>query len=115
MQPLTQKDIAKSTGLHESTISRAVNNKYMQTPRGLFELKYFFTSALAAANGETTSSESAKKRIRQVIDEEDKRKPLADQTIAEMLAKEGLEISRRTVAKYREEMRCLPSAKRKRF
>ncbi|GGF86338.1 RNA polymerase sigma-54 factor [Paenibacillus albidus] len=115
LQPLTQKEIAESTGLHESTISRAVNNKYMQTPRGLFELKYFFTSALAAANGETASSESAKKRIRQLIDEEDKRKPLADQTIAEMLAQEGLEISRRTVAKYREEMRCLSSAKRKRF
>ncbi|WP_068620173.1 RNA polymerase factor sigma-54 [Paenibacillus tuaregi] len=115
LKPLTQKEIAESTGLHESTISRAVNNKYMQTPRGLFELKYFFTSALATANGETSSSESAKKRIRQVIDEEDKRKPLADQTIAEMLAKEGLEISRRTVAKYREEMRYLSSAKRKRF
>ncbi|BCG58613.1 RNA polymerase factor sigma-54 [Paenibacillus sp. URB8-2] len=115
LKPLTQKEIAEKTGLHESTISRAVSNKYMQTPRGLFELKYFFTSALAAADGESASSESVKRLIKQLIDAEDKRKPLADQTIAELLAKEGLEISRRTVAKYREEMRILSSAKRKRF
>lgn len=115
LKPLTQKEIAERTGLHESTVSRAVSNKYMQTPRGLFELKYFFTSALASADGESASSESAKRRIKQLIDDEDKRKPLADQTIAELLAREGLEISRRTVAKYREEMRIPSSAKRKRF
>ncbi|NJJ40268.1 RNA polymerase factor sigma-54 [Paenibacillus apii] len=115
LKPLTQKEIAERTGLHESTVSRAVSNKYMQTPRGLFELKYFFTSALASADGESASSESVKRRIKQLIDDEDKRKPLADQTIAELLAREGLEISRRTVAKYREEMRISSSAKRKRF
>ncbi|QWU17955.1 RNA polymerase, sigma 54 subunit, RpoN/SigL [Paenibacillus sophorae] len=115
LKPLTQKEIAETTGLHESTISRAVGNKYMQTPRGLFELKYFFTSSLASADGDAASSESVKLRIKVMIDGEDKRKPLSDQAITELLTQEGLELSRRTVAKYREEMRILSSAKRKRF
>ncbi|MDT3427021.1 RNA polymerase sigma-54 factor [Paenibacillus forsythiae] len=115
LKPLTQKEIAERTGLHESTISRAVGHKYMQTPRGLFELKYFFTSALASADGDAASSESVKLRIKSIIDGEDKRKPLSDQAITELLAKEGLELSRRTVAKYREDMRILSSAKRKRY
>lgn len=115
LKPMTQKEIAEQVDLHESTISRATSNKYVQTPRGLFELKYFFTSALTTANGDAASSESVKKRIKQIIDGEDKRKPLSDQAITELLVKEGLEISRRTVAKYREELLIASSAKRKRF
>ncbi|HZG16506.1 MAG TPA: RNA polymerase factor sigma-54 [Candidatus Bathyarchaeia archaeon] len=115
LKPMTQKEIAERVGLHESTISRATSNKYVQTPRGLFELKYFFTSALATANGDAASSESVKKRIKAIIEGEDRKKPLSDQVITEMLVKEGVEISRRTVAKYREEMMIPSSAKRKRF
>ncbi|TKH39982.1 RNA polymerase sigma-54 factor [Paenibacillus polymyxa] len=113
LKSMTQKEIAEITGLHESTISRAVSNKYMQTPRGLFELKYFFTSALGSKDGDATSSESAKMRIKQIIDGEEKQKPFSDQAITELMAKEGLELSRRTVAKYREELGYLSSARRK--
>lgn len=115
LRPMTQKEIAERVGLHESTVSRATSNKYVQTPRGLFELKYFFTSSLSTANGDAASSESVKKRIKAIIDAEDRKKPYSDQLITEMLTKEGLEISRRTVAKYREEMMIPSSAKRKRF
>jgi RNA polymerase sigma-54 factor len=115
LKPMTQKEIAERVNLHESTISRATSNKYVQTPRGIFELKYFFTSALATASGEAASSESVKKRIKAIIDGEDRKRPLSDQAITEMLLKEGIEISRRTVAKYREEMMIPSSAKRKRF
>jgi RNA polymerase sigma-54 factor len=115
LKPMTQKEIAERVNLHESTISRATSNKYVQTPRGIFELKYFFTSALATASGEAASSESVKKRIKAIIDGEDRKRPLSDQAITEMLVKEGIEISRRTVAKYREEMMIASSAKRKRF
>ncbi|MGM1022203.1 MAG: RNA polymerase factor sigma-54 [Bacillota bacterium] len=115
LKPMTQKEIAEITGLHESTISRAVSNKYMQTPRGMFELKYFFTSALVSKDGDATSSESAKMRIKQIIDDEEKQKPFSDQAITELLAKEGLELSRRTVAKYREELGYLSSSRRRIF
>lgn len=115
LKPMTQKEIAERVGLHESTISRATSNKYVQTPRGIFELKYFFTSALSTSNGEATSSESVKRRIKALIDQEDRKAPLSDQKLGEMLLTEGIEISRRTVAKYREEMLIPSSAKRKRF
>jgi len=115
LKPMTQKEIAERVGLHESTISRATSNKYVQTPRGIFELKYFFTSALTTANGEAASSESVKRRIKALIDAEDRKFPLSDQKISELLLAEGIEISRRTVAKYREEMLIPSSAKRKRF
>ncbi|MFD2370934.1 RNA polymerase factor sigma-54 [Brevibacillus sp. GCM10020057] len=115
LKPMTQKEIAERVNLHESTISRATSNKYVQTPRGIFELKYFFTSALSTANGAATSSESVKRRIKALIEQEDRKAPLSDQKIGEMLQAEGIEISRRTVAKYREEMMIPSSAKRKRF
>jgi RNA polymerase sigma-54 factor len=115
LKPMTQKEIAERVNLHESTISRATSNKYVQTPRGIFELKYFFTSSLSTASGEATSSESVKRRIKALIDQEDRKQPLSDQKLAEMLLSEGIEISRRTVAKYREEMLIPSSAKRKRF
>ncbi|MDC0765235.1 RNA polymerase factor sigma-54 [Brevibacillus sp. AG] len=115
LKPMTQKEIAERVGLHESTISRATSNKYVQTPRGIFELKYFFTSALSTSSGEVTSSESVKRRIKTLIEQEDRKSPLSDQKLGEMLLTEGIEISRRTVAKYREEMLIPSSAKRKRF
>lgn len=115
LKPMTQKEIAERVNLHESTISRATSNKYVQTPRGIFELKYFFTSALSTSNGEATSSESVKRRIKALIEQEDRKAPLSDQKLGELLQSEGIEISRRTVAKYREEMMIPSSAKRKRF
>ncbi len=115
LKPMTQKEIAERVNLHESTVSRATSNKYVQTPRGVFELKYFFTSALTTASGDSASSESVKKRIKVLIDQEDRKHPLSDQKLSELLAKEGIEVSRRTVAKYREEMMIASSAKRKRY
>ncbi|MGE5704786.1 MAG: RNA polymerase factor sigma-54 [Clostridia bacterium] len=115
LKPMTQKEIAERVSLHESTISRATNGKYVQTPRGVFELKYFFTSALSTASGDSASSESVKRKIKALIEQEDRKSPHSDQKLAELLLKEGIEISRRTVAKYREEMLIASSAKRKRF
>jgi len=115
LKPMTQKEIAEHVNLHESTISRATSNKYVQTPRGIFELKYFFTSALSTASGEAASSESVKRRIKALIEQEDRKQPLSDQKLSEILKEEGIEISRRTVAKYREELMIPSSAKRKRF
>lgn len=108
-QPLTLKDIAQKTGLHESTVSRVTSGKYVQTPRGVFELKYFFSSGLKTESGEDASSMSVKQAIREFLDEEDRRKPMSDQQIAKALEARGIHIARRTVAKYREELR-LPSA-----
>ncbi len=115
LKPMTQKEIAERVNLHESTISRATNGKYVQTPRGVFELKYFFTSALSTANGDAASSESVKQRIKALIDQENRKQPHSDQKLSELLLQEGIEISRRTVAKYREEMMIASSAKRKRY
>lgn len=108
-QPLTLKDIAGRTGLHESTISRVTTGKYVQTPRGVFELKYFFTSALRTDAGGETSSRAVKDRLRDLIADELPAKPLSDQDLAERLSADGIQIARRTVAKYREELH-LPSA-----
>lgn len=115
LKPMTLKEIAEIVGLHESTISRATNNKYVQTPRGIFELKYFFSSGLTTATGDAASTESVKLRLKELIDKEDRTRPLSDQKLCEMLNDEGISISRRTVAKYREEMGILSSAKRKRY
>ncbi|MEW9669453.1 RNA polymerase factor sigma-54 [Ammoniphilus sp. 3BR4] len=115
LKPMNLKEIAEIVDLHESTISRATNNKYVQTPRGVFELKYFFSSGLTTANGDATSSESVKAKLKQLIDKEDRKKPLSDQKLCELLNEAGIEISRRTVAKYREELGILSSAKRKRY
>ncbi|RXT04041.1 RNA polymerase factor sigma-54 [Ammoniphilus sp. CFH 90114] len=115
LKPMNLKEIADIVDLHESTISRATNNKYVQTPRGVFELKYFFSSGLTTASGDATSSESVKAKLKQFIDQEDRKKPLSDQKLCELLNETGIEISRRTVAKYREELGILSSAKRKRY
>ncbi|MFX0560494.1 RNA polymerase factor sigma-54 [Tepidibacillus infernus] len=115
LKPLTLKTIAEEIGVHESTVSRATNQKYVQTPIGIFELKYFFNTGVATSSGEVTSAENVKKLIKKVVDGENKQKPLSDQKIVELLQQEGIEISRRTVAKYRDELGILSSSKRKRF
>ena len=116
LKPMILRDIAEAVGMHESTISRVTTNKYMHTPQGLFELKYFFNSSIRrVANGDI-ASESVKQAIKKLIDEEDKVNPLSDQAIVEMLEKnEGIKIARRTVAKYREMLGILASSKRKRL
>jgi RNA polymerase sigma-54 factor len=113
LRPLVLKDVANDIGMHESTVSRATAGKYVHTPQGTFELKYFFTSSLRSGHGEEVSAESVKDKIRNIIAAEDNKKPYSDQHIAEMLAKETIDIARRTVAKYRELMGILPSSKRK--
>ena len=113
LKPLVLKDVAMDIGMHESTVSRATANKYVHTPQGTFELKYFFTSSLQGADGDEVSAESVKERIREIIGQEDPRHPLSDQHIAKMLATEHVGIARRTVAKYREMMGVLPSSKRR--
>ena len=115
LKPLVLKDVADDIGMHESTISRATNGKYVQTPRGLYELKYFFASSLSETDGNGVSSTSVKSFIRKLIDEESSQKPLSDQKITEKLIDEGINISRRTVAKYRDEMRIPSSSMRKRY
>ncbi|GAB6931685.1 RNA polymerase factor sigma-54 [Calditerricola satsumensis] len=114
LKPLTLRDIAEMTGLHESTVSRATANKYVQTPRGLFAFKFFFGGGVETASG-AASAESVKARIRALIEGEDKKRPLSDQKLADLLAQEGIAIARRTVAKYREELGIPPSSKRRRY
>ncbi|MGB8954169.1 MAG: RNA polymerase factor sigma-54 [Tumebacillaceae bacterium] len=114
MKPLTLKQVAEKIGMHESTVSRATTGKYVQTPRGVFELKFFFNSGVATASGEGAAAESIKSEIRALVTGEDPRKPLSDQKIADLLQKKGIEIARRTVAKYREEENIPTSSQRKR-
>lgn len=113
LKPLVLRDVANDIGMHESTVSRATSNKYVHTPQGTFELKFFFTSSLRSGDGEDVSAESVKQRIRELIAKEDARRPFSDQALAETLGREGVDIARRTVAKYREMMAILPSSKRK--
>ena len=115
LKPMTLQEVAEATGLHISTISRVVNNKYVQTPRGIFELKYFFGSKVESFDGEEISSKSVKGKITDMIAKEDPQKPLSDQKITDMLRKEGLQVARRTVAKYREQLKILPARFRKRI
>jgi RNA polymerase sigma-54 factor len=112
LKPLVLKDIADDIGMHESTISRVTSNKYVHTPQGVFELKYFFTTAIKGAEGDVSSS-SVKERIKQIVAAEDPNSPISDQAIVEALAKENVDIARRTVAKYRESLGIQSSSKRK--
>ena len=115
LRPLNLKTIADAIDMHESTVSRVTANKYMATSRGIFELKYFFTSAIAAADGgEAHSAEAVRHRIRQLIDAERPEQVLSDDTIVEKLREAGIDIARRTVAKYREAMRIASSVQRRR-
>lgn len=115
LKTLTLKQIAEEVGIHESTVSRSINGKYMQTPRGVFEIKYFFTSGVAGSDGLGIASESIKTFIREIVEKEDPKSPLSDQAIVLMLKKRGIDISRRTIAKYRDEMSLPSSSKRKRY
>ena len=113
LKPMVLRDVAEDIDMHESTVSRATANKYVHTPQGLFELKFFFQSGLHSGNGEDVASESVKEKIRGIIAAEDPRKPYSDQHIAAALSNDSIEIARRTVAKYREAMGILPSSKRR--
>ena len=113
LRPMVLRQVAEDIGMHESTISRVVSNKYMYTPRGLFPMKYFFHSGVDSARGENVSSMVVKERIRKVVEAEDPARPLSDSKIMRMLQKEGIRLARRTVAKYREEMMIPSSDKRK--
>lgn len=114
LRPLVLRDIAEDIGMHESTISRVTTNKYMQTPQGLYELKYFFNSGISTNEGDFIASESVKNKIREIVDAEDQRKPYSDQRLAELLAAHNINIARRTVTKYREMLRIGSSSERKR-
>jgi RNA polymerase sigma-54 factor len=114
LRPLVLKDVADDIGMHESTVSRVVNDKYMHTHRGLFEMRFFFHSGISSTHGgESVSSLTVKERIRKIIGAEDARRPLSDAAIVKILRAEGLEIARRTVAKYREELKIPASSSRK--
>jgi RNA polymerase sigma-54 factor len=113
LRPLTLQDVAREIEMHESTVSRVTSGKYVQTPRGVFELKFFFSSGLGTVEGEDISSKAAKEKITRLIDKEEKRRPLSDQKIADVLKVEGVDIARRTVAKYREQM-GIPTARLRR-
>jgi RNA polymerase sigma-54 factor len=112
LKPLTLKDIAEQTDLHESTVSRVTSNKYIGTPRGIFELKYFFSSSLGSGD-DAHSSEAVKAKIRSLIDNEDGDNILSDDKIVDLLNKDGVDIARRTVAKYREAMHIPSSVQRR--
>jgi len=113
LRPLVLRDVANDIGMHESTVSRVVNNKYMHTPQGVFEMKYFFHSGISSSYGDSVSSVTIKQRIRKIIENEDPRKPLSDSKIVSILQKEGLMLARRTIAKYREELKIPTSNQRK--
>ena len=113
LRPLVLRDVANDIGMHESTVSRVVNNKYIHTPQGVFEMKYFFHSGIHSSYGESISSVTIKQRIRKIIDGEDSRKPLSDSRIVNLLQEEGLILARRTIAKYREELKIPTSSQRK--
>jgi RNA polymerase sigma-54 factor len=113
LRPMVLRDVAEDIGMHESTVSRVVSNKYMHTPRGLFPMKFFFHSGIDREYGDDISSLTVKKRIRQLIDGEDAKRPLSDSELMKILNREGIHIARRTVAKYRDELKIPSSNDRK--
>jgi RNA polymerase sigma-54 factor len=115
LKPLVLRDVAEDIGMHESTISRVTTNKYMQTPQGLFELKYFFNSGISMTGGDFIASESVKRKIKEIVDNEDPRRPYSDQRLVELLAEDNINIARRTITKYREMLRIGSSSERKRL
>jgi RNA polymerase sigma-54 factor len=114
LKPLVLRDVAEDIGMHESTISRVTTNKYMQTPQGLFELKYFFNSGISTTGGDFIASESVKRKIREIVDSEDACRPYSDQRLVQLLAEANINIARRTITKYREMLRIGSSSERKR-
>ncbi|HEX6591723.1 MAG TPA: RNA polymerase factor sigma-54 [Moraxellaceae bacterium] len=115
MKPMVLRDIAEEVGMHESTISRVTTQKFMHTPRGIFELKYFFSSHVSTTGGGEASSTAIRAMIKKLVAAEDARKPLSDNKIADMLLEQGIEVARRTIAKYRESLNIPPSNERKRL
>jgi RNA polymerase sigma-54 factor len=115
LKPLVLRDVAEDIGMHESTISRVTTSKYMHTPQGIFEMKYFFNSGISTTGGDFIASESVKNKIKEIVDAEDPRKPYSDQALAELLAAHKINIARRTVTKYREMLRIGSSSERKRM
>ena len=113
LKPLILRDVAEDIGMHESTISRVTTNKYLHTPQGIYELKYFFNSGISRTNGDDLASQAVKSKIKHIIADEDPKKPLSDQKIVEFLRGSNIDIARRTVAKYREQLGILSSSKRK--
>jgi RNA polymerase sigma-54 factor len=113
LRPLVLRDVANDIGMHESTVSRVVTNKYMHTPQGVFEMKYFFHSGISSSYGDAVSSVTIKNRIKKIIESEDPKKPLSDSKIVNILQREGLMLARRTIAKYREELKIPTSNQRK--
>ncbi|MDP8262260.1 MAG: RNA polymerase factor sigma-54 [Candidatus Ancaeobacter aquaticus] len=114
LKPLTMKDVAKKLGIHESTVSRAISSKYIETPQGVFQIKFFFSRGIEMDTGENISSTNVKNRIEELIKSEDPAHPLSDQKIIEILTNDGIPIARRTIAKYRAELKIQPSNLRKR-
>ncbi|MEM7465248.1 MAG: RNA polymerase factor sigma-54, partial [Pseudomonadota bacterium] len=115
MKPLVLHDIAEALGMHESTISRVTTRKYLHTPRGIYELKYFFSSHVSTTLGGEASSTAIRAVIKKLILAENNKKPLSDSKIANLLSDQGIKVARRTVAKYREAMHIPPSNERKRL
>lgn len=115
IKPMILRDIAADIGMHESTVSRVTTNKYVHTPRGIFELKYFFNSGISRTDGDMVASESVKIKVKELVSNENIKSPLSDQKIVELLKKDGIDIARRTVAKYRDILKILPSSKRKKY
>jgi RNA polymerase sigma-54 factor len=115
LKPMTMGEVADAVGVHETTVSRAVSGKYMATPQGIFEIKYFFTPGYQTATGESMSNTSVKEAILDLVKHEDGNAPLSDQEIVEILRERGIPIARRTVAKYRTELNILPSNMRRKY
>ncbi len=115
LKPMVLRDVAEDIDMHESTISRVTTNKYVHTPRGIFELKYFFNSSIRRVHGEDIASASVQEKIKKIIDNENPKKPYSDDKISKLLKEDNINIARRTVAKYREILKVLPSNKRKQF
>jgi RNA polymerase sigma-54 factor len=113
LKPLILRDVAEDIGMHESTVSRVTTSKYVHTPQGIFELKFFFSSGIARTTGEDLASQAVKSKIKELVDSEDPKRPHSDQKLVEMLKKANIDIARRTVAKYREQLGVLSSSKRK--
>jgi len=114
LKPLTLREVAEHIDMHESTVSRVTNGKYVQTPRGVYPLKFFFSSGLSTDYGEDVSARGIRARIKKLVDDEDPRRPLTDQAIVDILKSEGVQIARRTVAKYRDQLGILSARMRKR-
>jgi RNA polymerase sigma-54 factor len=115
LRPMVLRDVAGDIGMHESTVSRVTTNKYVHTPQGIFELKFFFNSSISRFDGRAIASASVKEKIRQIIESEDPAKPYSDKRMVDILKFSNINIARRTVAKYREMLNVLPSNKRKKI